>query len=124
MFARLYLGIVTGMSATIFLFLNLGEGHMRRTEIETFLNDGSYFVEQYIRQHNQVNSLYQELDKQLPTILYLQFTPVRKLVGRTSRQKCELYTTLNGVPIYLSDNNLYWRYFNFQTQNLASYSVR
>ena len=63
MFARLYIGIVTGMIATIYLFLSLGEGHMRRTEIETFLNDGTYFVEQYIHQRNHPTSLYRELDK-------------------------------------------------------------
>ena len=120
MFARLYLGIVTGMSATIFLFLNLGEGHMRRTEIETFLNDGSYFVEQYIRQHNQVNSLYQELDKTGYQQFYIfNLRLLENWSGELPCQKCELYTTLNGVPIYLSDNNLYSAVFQLPNSKFS-----
>jgi signal transduction histidine kinase len=120
MFARLYLGIVTGMSATIFLFLNLGEGHMRRTEIETFLNDGSYFVEQYIRQHNQVNSLYQALDKTGYQQFYIfNLRLLENWSGELPCQKCELYTTLNGVPIYLSDNNLYSAVFQLPNSKFS-----
>ncbi|MEZ9260178.1 sensor histidine kinase [Vibrio splendidus] len=108
MFARLYLGIVTGMSATIFLFLNLGEGHMRRDEIETFLNDGIYFTEQYVRQHHQENSLYKELDRTGYQQFYIfNLRLLKNWSGEAPCQRCELYTTLNGVPIYLSDNNLY-----------------
>ena len=120
MFARLYLGIVIGMSATIFLFLNLGEGHMRRTEIETFLNDGSYFVEQYIRQRNQENSLYQELDKTGYQQFYIfNLRLLENWSGEAPCQKCELYTRLNSVPIYLSDNNLYSAVFQLPNSKFS-----
>ncbi|PMH03325.1 sensor histidine kinase [Vibrio lentus] len=120
MFARLYLGIVIGMSATIFLFLNLGEGHMRRTEIETFLNDGSYFVEQYVRQRNQENSLYQELDKTGYQQFYIfNLRLLENWSGEAPCQKCELYTRLNGVPIYLSENNLYSAVFQLPNSKFS-----
>lgn len=120
MFARLYLGIVVGMSATIFLFVNLGEGHMRRTEIETFLNDGIYFVEQYTRQHNQENSLYKELDRTGYQQFYIfNLRLLDNWSGEAPCQRCELFTTLNGVPIYLSDNNLYSAVFQLPNSKFS-----
>ncbi|MFA0709381.1 two-component sensor histidine kinase, partial [Vibrio sp. 10N.222.48.A3] len=108
MFTRLYLGIVAGMSATIFLFWNLGEGHMRRTQIEIFLNDGIYFSEQYVRQHNRENSLYKELDRTGYQQFYIfNLRLLENWSGEAPCQRCELFTTLNGVPVYLSENNLY-----------------
>ncbi|MFZ3407758.1 ATP-binding protein [Vibrio chagasii] len=120
MFARLYLGIVTGMSATIFLFVNLGEGHMRRTEIETFLNDGLYFVEQYTRQHNQADSLYKELDRTGYQQFYIfNLRLLENWSGEAPCQRCELYSTLNGVPIYLSENNLYSAVFQLPNSKFS-----
>ncbi|NOH34453.1 sensor histidine kinase [Vibrio chagasii] len=108
MFARLYLGIVTGMSTTIFLFLHLGEGHMRRTEIETFLNDGLYFVEQYIQHRDKEDSLYKELDRTGHQQFFIfNLRLLENWSGEPPCQRCELHTILNGVPIYLSENNLY-----------------
>ena len=108
MFARLYIGIVTGMIATIFLFVTLGEGHMRRTEIESFLNDGSYFVEQYIHQHNHPTSLYRELDRTGYQQFYIfNLRLIENWDNQAPCNNCTHFTTLNGVPIYLSDRNLY-----------------
>lgn len=108
MFARLYIGIVTGMIATIYLFLSLGEGHMRRTEIETFLNDGTYFVEQYIHQRNHPTSLYRELDKTGYQQFYIfNLRLIENWDSQAPCSNCTHFTTLNGVPIYLSDRNLY-----------------
>ena len=108
MFARLYIGIVTGMIATIFLFVTLGEGHMRRTEIESFLNDGSYFVDQYIHQRNSQTSLYRELDRTGYQQFYIfNLRLIENWDNQAPCAKCEHFTTLNGVPIYLSDRNLY-----------------
>ena len=108
MFARLYLGIVTGMSTTIFLFLHLGEGHMRRTEIETFLNDGLYFVEQYIQHRDKEDSLYKELDRTGHQQFFIfNLRLLENWSGEPPCQRCELHTILNGVPIYLNENNWY-----------------
>ncbi|ARP40735.1 Sensor protein RstB [Vibrio syngnathi] len=120
MFTRLYFGIVTGMSATMFLFWNLGEGHMRRTEIETFLNDGVYFSEQYVRQHNRENSLYKELDRTGYQQFYIfNLRLLENWSGEAPCQKCELFTTLNGVPIYLTGNNLYSAVFQLPNSKFS-----
>ncbi|MEZ8041643.1 sensor histidine kinase [Vibrio sp. 1F263] len=120
MFTRLYLGIVAGMSATIFLFWNLGEGHMRRTQIEIFLNDGIYFSEQYVSQHNRENSLYKELDRTGYQQFYIfNLRLLENWSGEAPCQRCELFTTLNGVPVYLSENNLYSAVFQLPNSRFS-----
>ncbi|MDN3615763.1 HAMP domain-containing sensor histidine kinase [Vibrio gallaecicus] len=108
MFARLYIGIVVGLVSTIFLFITLGDGHMRRSEIETFLNDGSYFAEQYVNQHNQPKSLYGELDRTGYQQFYIfNLRLIENWDGEPPCRNCEHHTTLNTIPVYLTDTNLY-----------------
>lgn len=93
---------------------------MRRTEIETFLNDGIYFAEQYVRQHNQENSLYKELDRTGYQQFYIfNLRLLENWSGEAPCQQCELYTTLNGVPIYLSDDNLYSAVFQLPNSKFS-----
>jgi len=81
---------------------------MRKTEIETFLNDGLYFVEQYIQQRDREDSLYKQLDRTGHQQFFIfNLRLLENGSGRPPCQRCELHTILNGVPIYLSEDNLY-----------------
>lgn len=112
MFVRLYIGSVVGLISTVWLFLTLGDGYMRRTEIETFLNDGNYFVEQYIQQHNKPQSLYAELDSTGRQTFYIfDLALIDNWDDTPPCLDCELLYTLSGVPVYLRGNDLYTAVF-------------
>ena len=112
MFVRLYIGSVIGLVSTVWIFLTLGDGYMRRTEIETFLNDGTYFVDQYIRQHGSPQSLYKNLDTNHRQQFYIfELELLNNWDGSPPCDTCELLYTLNGVPVYLRGDDLYTAVF-------------
>ncbi|MGF1754829.1 HAMP domain-containing histidine kinase [Vibrio makurazakiensis] len=112
MFVRLYIGSIVGLVSTIWLFITLGDGYMRRTEIETFLNDGNYFVEQYIQQHNDPQSLYKSLDLNHRQQFYIfELELINRWDGLPPCETCELAYKLNGIPVYLNGDDLYTAVF-------------
>lgn len=107
-FTKAYISLATGLVITVVAFLTLGSDFMRKTEVEIFLNDGQFFVNQYIEQRGQPNSLYKELTntgKQQFYIFNLSLVNVKSETLPCSDCR-ELYR-LKSIPIYLVEDNLY-----------------
>ena len=107
-FTKAYISLATGLVITVVAFLTLGSDFMRKTEVEIFLNDGQFFVNQYIEQRGQPNSLYKELTntgKQQFYIFNLSLVHVKPETLPCSDCR-ELYR-LKSIPVYLVEDNLY-----------------
>lgn len=107
-FTKAYISLATGLVITVVAFLTLGSDFMRKTEVEIFLNDGQFFVNQYIEQRGQPNSLYKELTntgKQQFYIFNLSLVNVKPETLPCSDCR-ELYR-LKSIPVYLVEDNLY-----------------
>ncbi|PAU37161.1 two-component sensor histidine kinase [Vibrio coralliilyticus] len=107
-FTKAYISLATGLVITVVAFLTLGSDFMRKTEVEIFLNDGQFFVNQYIEQRGQPNSLYKELTntgKQHFYIFNLSLVNVKPDTLPCSDCR-ELYR-LKSIPVYLVEDNLY-----------------
>lgn len=61
MFTCLYLELVIGLFVTVAVFLYFAEDYMRQTDLEIFLNDGSYFVDLYTEQRTKADSQFSAL---------------------------------------------------------------
>lgn len=107
-FTKAYISLATGLVITVVAFLTLGSDFMRKSEVEIFLNDGQFFVNQYIEQRGQPNSLYKELTntgKQQFYIFNLSLVNVKHEALPCSDCR-ELYR-LKSIPVYLVEDNLY-----------------
>ena len=107
-FTKAYISLATGLVITVVAFLTLGSDFMRKSEVEIFLNDGQFFVNQYIEQRGQPNSLYKELTntgKQQFYIFNLSLVNVKPEALPCSDCR-ELYR-LKSIPVYLVEDNLY-----------------
>ncbi|WFB50410.1 ATP-binding protein [Vibrio coralliilyticus] len=107
-FTKAYISLATGLVFTVVAFLTLGSDFMRKSEVEIFLNDGQFFVNQYIEQRGQPNSLYKELTntgKQQFYIFNLSLVNVEPETLPCSDCR-ELYR-LKSIPVYLVEDNLY-----------------
>ncbi|GLQ76420.1 ATP-binding protein [Vibrio penaeicida] len=102
MFTRLYLGIVAGLGLTVMVFLHLGEEYMHRTDVEIFLNDASFFVNQYIEERGQPNSLYKELERTGKQRFYIFDMALLKDWDESKPcANCEFMFYMKGLPVYL-----------------------
>lgn len=124
-FTKAYISLATGLVITVVAFLTLGSDFMRKTEVEIFLNDGQFFVNQYIEQRGQPNSLYKELTntgKQHFYIFNLSLVNVKPDTLPCSDCR-ELYR-LKSIPVYLVEDNLYAAVFPLPNSAKSSCSVR
>lgn len=107
-FSRLYVGLVTGLALTIGLFLFMGGEYMRKTEVSVFLNDGAYFVDQYIEQRGTPDSLYKKLTANGKQDFFIfDLTLVDNWDGTPPCLDCELLYRMQGIPVYLIDGSIY-----------------
>ncbi|MFN1530959.1 MULTISPECIES: ATP-binding protein [Vibrio harveyi group] len=107
-FTRLYVGIISGLALTITLFIFMGEEFMRKTEVGIFLEDGAYFVDQYIEQRGTEDSLYKNLTENGKQDFFIfDLTLLHDWDGSAPCHHCELLYHLQGIPVYLVDDTLY-----------------
>ncbi|WP_045462036.1 ATP-binding protein [Vibrio hyugaensis] len=107
-FTRLYVGIVTGLALTVASFIFMGEEFMRKTEIGVFLGDGAYFVDQYIEQRGTSDSLYKNLTTNGKQDFFVfDLTLLKNWDGSPPCHNCELLYRLQGIPVYLIDDDIY-----------------
>ena len=108
MFARLYFGLIVSLIATLYLFFIFSESYIRKNDVEMFLKDGRYFLNQYVAQKGSDNSLYKELETtQKETFYIFKLELLSQWNGESPCEKCEKIFTIDSVPVYLNSNNLY-----------------
>ena len=71
MFARLYFGLIISIITTLLLFFTFAENYMRKADIDVFLKDGDFFLEQYVKQKDKENSLYDDLENSNHEVFYI-----------------------------------------------------
>ncbi|BDU39273.1 hypothetical protein TUMSATVNIG3_37910 [Vibrio nigripulchritudo] len=102
MFTRLYLGIIAGLGLTIMVFMHLGEGYMHRTDVEIFLNDANFFLNQYIEEKGDPNSLYKELERTGEQRFYIfDLALIKDWDESAPCAECEFMFYMKGLPVYL-----------------------
>ncbi|NOH62471.1 ATP-binding protein [Vibrio sp. RE88] len=107
-FTKAYISLATGLVITVVAFLILGSDFMRRSEVEIFLNDGQFFVNQYIEQRGQPNSLYKELTNTGQQQFYIfNLSLVNVKPEALPCSDCRELYRLKSIPIYLVEDNLY-----------------
>ncbi|WP_196589113.1 ATP-binding protein [Aliivibrio fischeri] len=83
-----------------------------------FLRDGRYFLEQYIEQKGSDNSLYKELETtQKETFYIFKLELLTQWDGSSPCDNCDKIFTIDSVPVYLNDNNLYIAVFPIPNTN-------
>ena len=108
MFARLYFGLTVSLIATLYLFFIFSESYIRKNDVEMFLKDGRYFLNQYVAQKGSDNSLYKELETtQKETFYIFKLELLSQWNGESPCEKCEKIFTIDSIPVYLNSNNLY-----------------
>lgn len=111
MFARLYFGLIFSLVATVYLFSFFGDGYMRRSEVEIFINDGRYFFNQYLKHRSEDSPLYQELETTKKEQFYIFNLEVIDRWDGTPPCECDLLFTMKSVPVYLTSGDLYTAVF-------------
>ncbi|MUK28058.1 hypothetical protein GNP75_14520 [Aliivibrio fischeri] len=118
MFTRLYFGLTVSLIATLYLFFIFSESYIRKYDVEMFLRDGRYFLEQYIEQKGSDNSLYKELETtQKETFYIFKLELLTQWDGSSPCDNCDKIFTIDSVPVYLNDNNLYIAVFPIPNTN-------
>lgn len=81
---------------------------MRKTEISVFLDDGAYFVDQYIEHRGKPDSLYKKLTTNGKQDFFIfDLTLVKNWDGAPPCFNCKLLYRMQGIPVYLMDGNIY-----------------
>lgn len=108
MFARLYFGLTISLIATLYLFFIFSESYIRKNDVEVFLQDGRYFLNQYVAQKGSDNSLYKELETTKKETFYIfKLELLSQWDGTSPCEECEKIFTIESIPVYLSNNELY-----------------
>ncbi|ELK8587976.1 two-component sensor histidine kinase [Vibrio vulnificus] len=112
MFTCLYLELVIGLFVTVAVFLYFAEDYMRQTDLEIFLNDGSYFVDLYTEQRTKADSQFSALARNHYQKFYIfELYLLDNWDGSPPCDGCRLLDTLQAVPIYITEENVYLAVF-------------
>ncbi|OCH15314.1 hypothetical protein A6E05_18775 [Aliivibrio sp. 1S165] len=108
MFARLYFGLIISIITTLLLFFTFAENYMRKADIDVFLKDGDFFLEQYVKQKDKENSLYDDLENSNHEVFYI-FT--LKLISHWDKSPpchgCDQIFIKNSTVVYVNESGLY-----------------
>lgn len=108
MFARLYFGLTISLIATLYLFFIFSESYIRKNDVEVFLQDGRYFLNQYIEQKGSNSSLYKELEITKKETFYIfKLELLSQWDGAPPCEECKKIFTIDSIPIYLTNDELY-----------------
>ncbi|WP_260262170.1 sensor histidine kinase [Vibrio intestinalis] len=109
-FARTYTTLMAGLGITISMFFFFGSDYMERTNVEIFLSDGRFFVNQYLEQKGQADSLYKPLETTGHQPFYIFDLKLVKAPFEVC-PSCKKMFVIDGVPVYQFDDYLFRAYF-------------
>ncbi|MDN3680833.1 ATP-binding protein [Vibrio tapetis subsp. quintayensis] len=118
LFKRLYLGIISGVSLAILLIFSLGGDYFRGTEIKMFVQDGRYFVEQYLQQKDQPDSLYRPLiENKHQRFFIFDLYLIDDWESDALCEDCRLLISEDDVSVFVEGGDLYRAVFSIPNTN-------
>lgn len=118
LFKRLYLGIIVGISLTVLLIFSLGGDYFRGTEIKMFVKDGRYFVEQYLQQKDQPDSLYRPLiENKHQRFFIFDLYLIDDWESGALCEDCRLLISEEDVSVFVEGADLYRAVFSLPNTN-------
>ncbi len=118
LFKRLYLGIIIGISLTVLFTFSLGGDYFRGTEIKMFIQDGRYFVQQYLQQKDQPDSLYRPLiEERYQRFFIFDLYLVDDWDNDVMCKDCRQLIEEDDVTVFVEEEDLYRAVFSIPNTN-------